>query len=124
MMMSYGWIVLLLSPRSGWVLLHPCVTITNGGPPYIYIEIVLICPTGIDLLKKRSKTLAVVFDDCRQAEGFGDVCVVNRTDPEGRVSLHESSSNIVHRFALDDCRTIAADVAAVGRAALPGSCGG
>ena len=70
------------------------------------------------------RTLAVVFDDCRQAEGFGDVCVVNRTDPEGRVSLHESNKNIMHQFALDDCRTIAADVAAVGRAALPGSCGG
>ena len=57
------------------------------------------------------RTLAVVFDDCRQAEAFGDVCVVNRTDPEGRVSLHESNKNIMHQFALDDCRTIAADVA-------------
>ena len=27
----------------------------------------------------------------------------------------------MHQFALDDCRTIAADVAAVGRAALPGA---
>ena len=69
------------------------------------------------------RTLAVVFDDCKQAEGFGDVCVVNSSDPAGRVSLHESNKNIMHQFALDDCRTIAADVAAVGRAALPGSCG-
>ena len=68
--------------------------------------------------------MEVVFDDCKQAEGFGDICVVNGSDPEGRVSLHESNKNIMHQFALDDCRTIAADVAAVGRAALPGSCGG
>ena len=39
LMMSCGLLVLLLNPRSGWVLLHPCVIITNGGPPYIYIYI-------------------------------------------------------------------------------------
>ena len=34
LMLSCGLLVLLLSPRAGWVLLHPYVTITNGGPPY------------------------------------------------------------------------------------------
>ena len=76
------------------------------------------------------RTIQLVFDDCRGAEAFGDVCVANASDTQGRVSLWERADTM-HvvalddcRLALDDCRALAADVAAVGRAALPGSCGG
>lgn len=67
------------------------------------------------------KTLGLIFDDCRGARAFALSCVANASDPHGRVSLRERADR-VHSFALDDCRTIAADIAAVGRATLPGSC--
>ena len=69
------------------------------------------------------RTIWLVFDDCRSAEAFGDVCVANASDTQGRVSLWERA-DMMHLVALDDCRALAGDVAAVGRAALPGSCGG
>ena len=47
----------------------------------------------------------------------------SHSDTQGRVSLWERA-DMVHVVALDDCRALAGDVAAVGRAALPGSCGG
>ena len=68
------------------------------------------------------RTIWLVFDDCRSAEAFGDVCVANASDTQGRVSLWERA-DMMHLVALDDCRALAGDVAAVGRAALPGSCG-
>ena len=55
------------------------------------------------------------------SRAFALSCVANASDPHGRVSLRERADR-VHSFALDDCRTIAADIAAVGRATLPGSC--
>ena len=83
----------------------------RGHPPASFVYSFTVTP----------RALHFVISSCADALAWGDSVCVPHAD--GFARLWESFEARNHVMHPDDCRLVAADMAAVARAVLPGSCG-